>query len=113
VGLLQAVLGLSLGLASIESLGLVSGDDASVNWALALPGAAVLAAIGLSVGFTAGRASWIRVGLGAAALAGLLGIAAGLVVGSVLAGGLVFVVCQLAPALLPADRPVESDPSTT
>ena len=52
-------------------------------------------------------------GLGAAALAGLLGIATGLVVGSVLAGGLAFVVCQLAPALLPANRPVESDPSTS
>ncbi len=101
-GVVQAVLGLVLLVASVESLGLVTGEEFTVNVALAVPALLLLGTVGLTVAWVAGRSGWRRIGVVSAAVGAVLGVVVAVVVGSALAGGLLFVFAQLVPALVPA-----------
>lgn len=99
-GLAQALVRAALWVASIASIGLVNGNDFSLNW-LALPAALLTFSIGLSVSRLAGHRRWILVGSAAAVLGTVLAAPAALLTGTVLAGMAIVIVVQLLAAMLP------------
>lgn len=102
-GLVQLIVGLILALLSIESIGLVSDEEFSVSWPLAVPALFVLGTIGFTVAFVTQHPRWFRTGLVTAVLAGAGALLASVVVGSLAAGMLLLVLVQLVlPVLLPA-----------
>ena len=105
-GFTQALVSAALWVASIASIGLVNGNDFSLNW-IAAPAALLTFSIGLSVSRLAGHRRWIWVGSAAAVLATVLAVPAALLTGTLLAGMAIVVMVQLLPAMLPdlAPRP--------
>lgn len=100
-GLLQAVVGLVLAFLSIESIGIATGADFSVHWALAGPALGVLATIAFVVAYVSGRRDWMRIGLIASVSALTLAVAASAVAQTAALGAVLFVLVQLVPAVLP------------
>jgi hypothetical protein len=105
-GFTQALIGAALWVASIASIGLVTGEDFSVNW-MVVPAALVTFSIGLSVSKLAGHRRWLLVGSAAAVIGAVLAVPAALLTGTLLTGAASVVVIQLLPAMLPdlAHRP--------
>lgn len=68
------IVGLMVAFVSIESIGLVTGDEFALNWVLAIPSFLLLGTIGMTVSYASGRLRWFRVGAvsTAAALAAAL-----------------------------------------
>lgn len=110
-GVVQLIVGLILALFSIESIGVVSDEEFSVRWPLAVPALIVLGTIGFTVAFVTRHPRWFRTGLVTTVLAGAGALLASVVFGSLAAGLLLFVLVQLAlPLLLPAGPAANGQP---
>ena len=99
-GLVQAAVGLVLLIASVDSLGLVTDADFSVNW-LVVPAGLVLASVGATVSCVAGYQNWLKVGLGTILIGAVIVYPASVLFGNILAGYVAVLVLQLTPALWP------------
>ena len=99
-GGLQCIVALVLFVLSIESIGLVTGEQSSVNW-LALPALVLLGSIGLTVAYVAGHEHWVIVGLPWIGFGLVVAALAGIVTARVLPSGMFLFVVQLVPAFLP------------
>ena len=110
--MLQILVGLVLALLSIDSIGLVSDDDFSLNWALAIPALIVLATVGSTVAFIARHPRWLRIGALSTVLAIVAAPVAILVLRSLAAGLLLFVIVQLLlPPVISAHQSTDTHPS--
>ena len=117
--LLQVVVGLALVFLSIDSIGLVTDDDFSLNWWLAVPAFVVIA----TAGFTGARIMchprWLLIGTLTTVLAIGVALLSSLALGSVAAGALSFLTVQIlvpfiaSANLLPADGPQSPAPGPT
>ena len=114
-GVLQMIVGLILAFLSIESIGLVSDEEFSLNWPLAVPSFIVLATIGFTVALVTHHPRWFRIGILSTVLAFSVALVASFVLGSAAAGILLFVTMQLVlPSILSANvgsRPKHPHPS--
>ena len=107
--MLQILVGLVLALLSIDSIGLVSDDDFALNWPLAIPAFIVLATVGFTVAFIARQSRWLRIGALSTVLAIVAALLASLVLRSVAAGLLLFVIVQLLlPTIISANQSTET-----
>jgi hypothetical protein len=102
-GVLQMFVGLILAVLSVESIGLISDQEFSLHWPLAVPAFIAVGTIAFTVALITNRPRWFRIGMISTALAWAAALVAGFVIGSVAVGALLLVLMQLLlPSILSA-----------